>query len=99
MIKLLMTVYPKHEWLEWRFRAAPQKFWRTVENQRRYMDWMAKQVGVLKMEDWYDIDRSDLVEKGGTFATVCTPHRRPAESNRLLCCTRFLYSVKIQIFG
>jgi hypothetical protein len=38
-----------------------------MENRRRYMDWLGKKLGVTKLEDWYNIDRSNLEAAEGSF--------------------------------
>lgn len=59
MYSLLKTVYPDHEWLEWKFQLVPKGFWKHPENVRRYFEWLGTQLGVRKMDDWYDYEVED----------------------------------------
>ena len=64
----LKEFYPNYDWKEWLFAAAPNKFWGSPENRRKYMKWLGKELGYEKPEDWYQISK-DLFEKnyGGSF--------------------------------
>ena len=44
--KLLETVYPDYEWLPWKFEMAPRHFWENTANQKKYLDWLAKELNV-----------------------------------------------------
>ena len=59
---LMTTIYPDYEWLPWKFLHAPTKYWNYIENQRKYMNWLGKQLNVNKYEDWYKISVSDIKE-------------------------------------
>ena len=66
--KLFKTLYPKKEWLPWKFGMSPLNFWDSVENQKWYMDWLFKELGYQKMEDWYKITRLIFINNyGGGF--------------------------------
>jgi hypothetical protein len=52
---LLAAVYPDYEWLPWRFDKCPQGYWHDMKNQRKFMDWAAKQLDMKNMEDWYKL--------------------------------------------
>jgi hypothetical protein len=54
---LLATVYPENEWLPWRFVFCPSSFWSEVKNQRNFMDWVGKQLGINDMSDWYRVSK------------------------------------------
>ncbi len=52
---MLFSVYPDYEWLPWKFAQSPKFFWEDVKNQRQFMDWAGKQLGVESLEDWYNV--------------------------------------------
>ena len=52
---ILSVVYPEHEWLPWKFDSCPRHFWTVPANQRKFMDWAAKELNIKDMSDWYNI--------------------------------------------
>jgi hypothetical protein len=52
---LLSEMYPDYEWLPWKFASRPHNFWDDMKNQRKFLDWIAKEQNVKDMSDWYDI--------------------------------------------
>lgn len=59
--RLLSFAYPQHRWAPYRFKALPKWFtWETQEDRRGYMEWLGKELGYSKMEDWYDIDMNSF---------------------------------------
>jgi hypothetical protein len=65
--KLVMSVYPHHSWLEWKFKQVPREFWDTKNNQRKFMDWLGKEIGLIHMDDWYKVTPDHIIEKGGSL--------------------------------
>jgi hypothetical protein len=63
---LLYNVYPDYDWLTWKFDNCPRNYWDDVKNQRNFMDWVGKQLNIIKMSDWYNI-----TEKVKYFCCVC----------------------------
>ena len=63
--KLVMSVYPEHNWLPWKFGKVPVGYWNTKDNQRKFMDWFATQSGIYCMEHWQSITKKQIVKKGG----------------------------------
>ena len=53
--KLVSSVYPEYEWLPWRFHKTPANYWTDVKNQRKFMDWAGKELGIKDMSDWYKV--------------------------------------------
>jgi len=64
-IKLIKTIYSNEKWLEWKFLQVPQGFWKNLDNQKKYMKWLSKQLGYTKIEDWYKIKRKDFINNYG----------------------------------
>lgn len=60
--------FPDYEWWEWRFRQVGTGFWQDPKNCRRYLDWLGKQLGFKRFEDWYAIDSRKIKSNyGGGF--------------------------------
>lgn len=56
----LLSVYPNHSWEEWRFDKVPKGYWNSVENQKKYVDWAAKQLSIASPDQWYARSAADL---------------------------------------
>jgi hypothetical protein len=54
---MLLSIYPEYEWLSWRFTQIPKNFWEKMENQKKFVDWAGKKLGIKEMDDWYKILR------------------------------------------
>lgn len=66
MADLAKAAHPKTAWEEWRFRQVPRDFWASKQNQRRYLDWLGRQLSFSKKEDWYRLTPSLLTANHGT---------------------------------
>jgi hypothetical protein len=53
MPKLLKSAYPEFTWDEWHFKELQPLYWKDLHNQRAYLDWIAEQLGMERVEDWY----------------------------------------------
>jgi hypothetical protein len=60
---LLDNFFPDYEWLPWKFRPCPKKYWSDVNNQKRFMDWAGKQLNVKEVSDWNKVSK-----KVGSFS-------------------------------
>jgi hypothetical protein len=60
---LLSEVYPEYEWLPWKFVMCPFNFWDDPKNQRKFMEWAAKQLNIQNMSDWYKISNKVTLPK------------------------------------
>jgi hypothetical protein len=54
-IKLLSSIYPDYEWLPWKFGRAPRDFWTNPKNQRNFLEYVAKELNIKEMKDWYKV--------------------------------------------
>lgn len=66
----LKAAFPEHEFLEWKFNKLPVNFWASRDNQLRYVEWLALQVGVKQLSDWYS------VPSHVALASFIEPHKR-----------------------
>ncbi|MCP4548077.1 MAG: hypothetical protein GY835_16560, partial [bacterium] len=63
--------YPDFNWQEWLFPTIPHHFWDDRTNRRRYLEWLGKQLGFKRMEDWYHLTAQDFVVfHGGRLAQI-----------------------------
>lgn len=43
----------------------PNSFWTIQKNQREFLDELGTKLGILKLEDWYSMKTSDIINAGG----------------------------------
>jgi hypothetical protein len=71
----LTSILPHKPWCEWKFTRVPPGFWDRPENRLRYVEWLGKQLGCHRVEDWYQVRREDFVGHfGGTLLNVYRSH-------------------------
>lgn len=55
----LANVYPKFNWMLWKFKDLPKDCWEKVANnlyeQKRLVNWLAEQLSIKSLEDWYRV--------------------------------------------
>src|SRR5690349_21566900 len=67
LYRALLSVYPHHSWMAWRFQqSVPHGYWDNMENQRKFMDWLGRELGYKKQEDWYRITWMEISNHGGS---------------------------------
>ncbi len=54
---LISTVYSEYKWLPWKFQHVPNGYWEDMKNQKKFMDWVGKQLNYKDMEDWYKVTK------------------------------------------
>ena len=64
-IRLLKSVYPKYNWIDWKFGHAPNGFWEDKENHKKYTDWLGIELGYKNIEDWYNISYDLIIKNHG----------------------------------
>jgi hypothetical protein len=65
LAQALLKIYPEHNWQVWRFERTPNGFWKDTSKVKEYVDWLAKQLHLEKMEDWYTVSNDLLRQYGG----------------------------------
>jgi hypothetical protein len=54
------------EWMPWKFKGVAKNYWADVANQRKFMDWVAKELKLKSVDDWRAVSRAQLVDLGGS---------------------------------
>lgn len=44
---------------------VPVYHWSKPENQRKYLDWLAEELGIVRQEQWYALDWKSVVNHKG----------------------------------
>jgi hypothetical protein len=57
---MLKTVYPEHTWMPWKFHKLPVLLGRDPNIIEDILKYIAKELKIVKPEDWYGISKSDL---------------------------------------
>src|SRR5690242_1959432 len=53
---LIYATYPEYPWRLWQFQTVPMGYWKNIENQREFMNWMGRRCSIdNNMEEWYTI--------------------------------------------
>ena len=63
--RAISTIYSEHKWRIWKFRT-PKDYWSNKENQKEYLNWLASDLGLKNMEDWYNITEGIIAANGGS---------------------------------
>jgi hypothetical protein len=58
-----MEAYPEHDWHPWEFTYTPHGIWDDATVQRKYMEWVAKEINLDTMEKWYSVKALTLIKK------------------------------------
>jgi hypothetical protein len=62
------SVYPSHEWHVWKFSQVPKGYWEQLSNQRAYFEWLAQQIGVSSLGDWYGVTAATVHKHYGSLS-------------------------------
>jgi hypothetical protein len=73
----------RDESLGWNKRMK-RHYWKDLSNMRSYFDWIAEELNVHKVEDWYQIDYRDIVDRGGS--TLIDSYYSGSKSDALMNC-------------
>lgn len=65
LLSALQSKYPNHNWLPWKWKPIPSKFWEAKENQTNFFNYLFHQLNFKSMEDWYEISSEQIRKFGG----------------------------------
>jgi hypothetical protein len=63
----LKAVFPEYPWRPWKFENVRRNYWGDLENQREFMKFVAEQLKIRNMSDWYKVTAHDVSQLGGTI--------------------------------
>ena len=70
--KVLQSVYPNYNWFPWKFEQSVPKGFGTIDNRKHFMDWLGIELGFRQLDDWYNVQRKDIINNGGRFLLFTT---------------------------
>lgn len=54
--ELLNKLYPEYQFYPWIFGKVPNSFWLKNKNIIEYTKWLARELNIMKLDEWYDIN-------------------------------------------
>jgi hypothetical protein len=63
LTKALIGIYP--EIPDWRFGQVLSGFWYDTKNHQKFLDWLAAELNIRDMDDWYKVTTLDVIRRGG----------------------------------
>lgn len=79
-IRVLQDVDPTFDWQFWRFRVPLRRNLWTEENKSKFVDHMAKELGIVVFEDWYEVTQKDFASAGGGGLLMTIYQGSPAKA-------------------
>eukprot|EP01118_Nematostelium_gracile_P006691 TRINITY_DN2154_c0_g1_i1.p1 TRINITY_DN2154_c0_g1~~TRINITY_DN2154_c0_g1_i1.p1 ORF type:complete len:503 (+),score=96.97 TRINITY_DN2154_c0_g1_i1:89-1597(+) len=64
--KMMTSLFPEHKWLLWKFsdRLLPGS-WNSMRLQKDFMDYIAKELNIVNMDQWYQVTVEHICDRGG----------------------------------
>ncbi len=62
---LVIDTMPEYDWEVWLFDGVPFRFWYDPKNQKRYLKWLGKKLGVEKTIDWSRVPMQAFIDNHG----------------------------------
>ena len=59
-------MYPEHQWKEAKIHA-PHTLWKDINDQRKFLEELAIELKIKKLDDWLDVTVDTIVKKGALF--------------------------------
>jgi hypothetical protein len=63
--RVIISIYDQYAWNEYNFAKKTQRYWHLMGNQRNFMDNLKTKLHFTTMEDWYNINKKDIIEAEG----------------------------------
>jgi hypothetical protein len=58
LIQMLSILFPEQEWIPWKFVGCPKNFWEDVNNHKKFIEWLAIELNIKDMNDWYNVSNT-----------------------------------------
>jgi hypothetical protein len=75
LASILRVAYPnEYEWFDWCFvnSSVPKGFWQNRSNQKRFLEFIMRELGLKTLEDWYNVKFEDIKRHGGSGYPLLT---------------------------
>jgi hypothetical protein len=61
----LRSIYPEFQWQGWKFDKVKTHFWEETKNIDEFITWFSNQIGITKIDDWYNVSFDQIQKYGG----------------------------------
>jgi len=58
-------MYPTHEWLMWKFVNTPNRYWKSMDHQIQFVEWIKGPLNIKQLSDFYQYTGEDIAKHGG----------------------------------
>eukprot|EP01121_Diplochlamys_sp_Union-15-3_P005315 TRINITY_DN15647_c0_g1_i1.p1 TRINITY_DN15647_c0_g1~~TRINITY_DN15647_c0_g1_i1.p1 ORF type:complete len:239 (-),score=30.00 TRINITY_DN15647_c0_g1_i1:192-908(-) len=65
--KAVVSVYSEYPFQLWKFTRVPRGSWETKSIMHDYIEYVGEKLGVIELDDWYRVSRSQLTEVGAVY--------------------------------
>jgi len=65
LLATLEALYPENDWKSCIRTRAPNNYWQSIENQRKFFDDFAKKQKICQPSDWSKVNYKKVVQEGG----------------------------------
>lgn len=67
LFSALKDLYPEFEWNPFHCKKIPSESsnWNDIQNQRKFLEFIAEQLNIQKPEDWYSVPLKSIRQLGG----------------------------------
>ena len=73
IVDMAVALYPTHPWLPWKFTSRAN-WYRSPAARRKYFEWLANELRIESMEDWYRVTRDDIISHHGDALLRISQH-------------------------
>lgn len=71
-VRTVQSIFPEYNLEIHFFKCLPINYWKSEENQKKFLERLGKKLGFTKPEDWYEITKEDFNHnRGGGFLAQC----------------------------
>eukprot|EP01114_Cavostelium_apophysatum_P024180 TRINITY_DN9394_c0_g1_i1.p1 TRINITY_DN9394_c0_g1~~TRINITY_DN9394_c0_g1_i1.p1 ORF type:complete len:346 (-),score=54.43 TRINITY_DN9394_c0_g1_i1:1115-1999(-) len=64
--KMMQSVFPEYPWRFWRFSHVPEETWKDEKNQREFLQFVAKELGITDHNQWLHVPKDAVIALGGS---------------------------------
>jgi very-short-patch-repair endonuclease len=66
-IQIMEFLYPQYDWNPWLIKSgAPNNYWTSIENQKKYLVWLGKLLKIENQDDWYKLTGRKIIDNYGS---------------------------------
>lgn len=55
----------RYDWIIGKFQHSPKNYYKSLDNQRQFLDHISVELNVNNLDDWYNITATEFRKRGG----------------------------------